>query len=134
MALGVFGSAQAASAGDLNGDGKITAADARLTLRAAVGLDQLSGEKKTLADVNQDGKVNAADARKILRAAVWLEELNRQTNPLYAVQLSAYKTAYLHNYWNGQGIYAQKWDTESYIRFAKTGSSKNMPTAALPYP
>ena len=74
VALGLFGSARAASVGDLNGDGKITAADARLALRAAVGLDQLSGEKKTLADVNQDGKVTAADARKILRITVGLEK------------------------------------------------------------
>ena len=57
--------------GDTDGDGKITAADARLVLRAAVGLEELTPEK---ADMNGDGKINAEDARIILRKSVGKEE------------------------------------------------------------
>ena len=59
--------------GDLDADGAVTAADARLALRAAVGLEILSEEQKKAADMDGDGEVTAADARKILRAAVGLE-------------------------------------------------------------
>lgn len=59
--------------GDLDGDGEVTAADARLALRAAVALDLLDEEQKKRADVDGDGKVTAADARLILRSAVGLD-------------------------------------------------------------
>lgn len=55
--------------GDVDGDGKVTAADARLALRAAAGLVKLDANAKIAADVNYDGKVTAADAREILRRA-----------------------------------------------------------------
>lgn len=74
--------------GDIDNDGKITASDARLALRAAVGL---TGDKDTknqpidftnktgraflAADADKDGKISAADARLILRACVSLEKL-----------------------------------------------------------
>ena len=60
--------------GDLDGDGEVTAADARLALRAAVGLEILNEEQKKAADMDGDGEVTAADARLILRTAVGLEE------------------------------------------------------------
>lgn len=59
--------------GDIDGDGKVTAADARLALRAAVDLDILTEEQLKAADMDGDGKVTAADARLILRKAVNLE-------------------------------------------------------------
>lgn len=55
--------------GDANGDGKISASDARLALRAASQLEMLSEVEKYVADVNGDGKVTAADARLILNMA-----------------------------------------------------------------
>lgn len=63
--------------GDVNGDGEVNAADARLALRRAVGLETYEeGSRAFLAcDVDYNGEVNAADARLILRAAVGLEEL-----------------------------------------------------------
>lgn len=61
--------------GDIDKDGKITATDARATLRCSVALDKLSAEQKAAADVNLDGTVTAADARIILRASVSLEEI-----------------------------------------------------------
>ena len=62
--------------GDVNFDGKITAADARLALRRAVGIETYAeGSKEFKAcDVDKNGKITAADARKILRAAVGLED------------------------------------------------------------
>lgn len=60
--------------GDIDMDGKITAADARLALRAAVGSEKLSDAQKILADTDADGRVTAADAREILRKSVGKEE------------------------------------------------------------
>ena len=62
--------------GDVNGDGKITAKDARLALRRAVSLETYAEDSVEFCacDVNRDNKVNASDARKILRAAVQLED------------------------------------------------------------
>lgn len=59
--------------GDIDSDGKVTAADARLVLRAAAKMDELTGAYYTAADVNLDGKVTAADARKTLRVAANIE-------------------------------------------------------------
>ncbi len=69
--------AAAASRGDVDGDGSVTAADARLALRAAVGLEKaiVKGTAAfTAADVDGDGVITAADARTILRIAVKLED------------------------------------------------------------
>lgn len=62
--------------GDVDGDKKVSAADARLALRRSVGLeDYKEGSNEFLAcDVDHDGKVSAADARLILRASVGLED------------------------------------------------------------
>ncbi|MBQ7689500.1 MAG: BspA family leucine-rich repeat surface protein [Clostridia bacterium] len=71
--------------GDVDNNGKVEAADARYTLRAAVGLDDtavgLDFSKTTnrcflAADVTKDKTIQAADARLILRAAVGLEVLS----------------------------------------------------------
>ena len=61
--------------GDADADGKISAADARLALRAAVGLWQPSSAEISRIDVDSDGKVTASDARIILRAAVGLQKI-----------------------------------------------------------
>ncbi len=61
--------------GDVDGDGKISAADARQTLRASVGLENFkedSAKYKAAKRGNVD-KLSAADARLILRASVGLE-------------------------------------------------------------
>lgn len=60
--------------GDVDGDGKVTSADARLALRAAVGLEGLNETQKAAADVDGDGKITAADAREILRKSVGIDE------------------------------------------------------------
>ena len=65
------------SKGDANGDGRVTAEDARLALRIAVGLESYAASDPAFlaADVDGDGTVTAADARAVLRAAVGLEAL-----------------------------------------------------------
>ena len=61
------------SLGDVNTDGKVNSADARLALRAAAGIGTLTGTQTFLADVNADGEVKSADARLIIRIAARLE-------------------------------------------------------------
>ncbi|MBR5232629.1 MAG: bacterial Ig-like domain-containing protein [Clostridia bacterium] len=60
--------------GDVNLDGVVRAADARLALRAAAKLENLSAEAFLAADVDFDEKVTAKDARKILRVSAGLEK------------------------------------------------------------
>ena len=67
--------------GDADGSGDVTAADARLVLRAAVGLETLPDADFIYADVVPDGLLTAADARMILRAAVGLESLSAPAAP-----------------------------------------------------
>lgn len=64
--------------GDINGDGKVTATDARIALRIGTKLEKLEDQivpHMEAVDVNGDGKITATDARKILRAATKLEPL-----------------------------------------------------------
>lgn len=58
-----------AALGDVNGDGKINAIDARYVLQASSGARTFTDTERRLADVNGDGKVNAIDARRILQIA-----------------------------------------------------------------
>ena len=58
---------------DVDGNGKITAADARLALRGSAKLETVDGVYSLAADMNGDGKVTAADARMILRKSAGLE-------------------------------------------------------------
>ena len=53
--------------GDVDLNGKITAADARLALRQSAKLEDLTASQKRNADVNGDSLVTATDARLILR-------------------------------------------------------------------
>lgn len=57
--------------GDIDYDGEYTANDARLLLRAAVGLEDIPIQ---VGDVDGDGKITANDARLILRKSVGLED------------------------------------------------------------
>ena len=61
--------------GDVDGNGKIEAADARLALRASVKLEKYEeGSAPFLAaDANRDGQIGPEDARTILRVSVKLE-------------------------------------------------------------
>ena len=65
--------------GDVDGDGTASSADARLALRASVGLEQYeTGSAAFLAaDVDGSGEIQPDDARLILRASVGLEDLGK---------------------------------------------------------
>ena len=77
-------SAAALQRGDVDEDGDVTPADARMALRMSVGLDKSisgAGEKipytdreKDIADMNMDLSVSPEDARVILRTAVKAED------------------------------------------------------------
>ena len=62
--------------GDVDLDGAVTAADARLALRASVGLERLNGFQMYQCNVDADAAVSAADARLILRCSVGLESFS----------------------------------------------------------
>ena len=61
--------------GDVDADGKITSADARLALRASVKLEQYEENSAPFlaADVDRSGMIEASDARLILRVSVKLD-------------------------------------------------------------
>ena len=59
--------------GDVDGDGEINVADARLALRQAVSLENLNGVYLFAGKVGGDS-VGVSEARKILRAAVGLDD------------------------------------------------------------
>ena len=62
--------------GDVNRDGKITEADARIALRISVGLTLCPDALYYYADADGNGKVEAADARTLLRVSVKLDDKN----------------------------------------------------------
>lgn len=61
--------------GDLTGDGKISAYDARQILKAAAETIELNETQTLIADANHDGNITAYDARMILQAAADLKVL-----------------------------------------------------------
>lgn len=58
--------------GDADGDGNISAADARFVLRCSVELEECNDTLSDICDMNYDGEITAADARSILRISVGL--------------------------------------------------------------
>lgn len=61
--------------GDLNGDGKVNAIDARWVLQIATGARTADESQAVQGDVNSDGKINAIDARWILQMASGAREI-----------------------------------------------------------
>lgn len=59
--------------GDVDLNGKITAADARIVLQVAAMIITLDNLRMPLADYNDDGNINAQDARCVLRASAKLD-------------------------------------------------------------
>lgn len=75
-AAAVFAGMSAAGAllafGDMNGDGKVTASDARIILRHAARLENIEDALLPAADADGDGRISASDARTVLRYAAKL--------------------------------------------------------------
>ena len=63
---------QAAVPGDVDYDGTVSCADARLALRISVGLEKGGTAVLAAADVDKSGKLDSEDARRILRSAMGL--------------------------------------------------------------
>lgn len=61
--------------GDIDGNGKIQAYDARLALRIASKIDTPSAKQTESGDINKNGAIDASDARIILRAAAGLDKI-----------------------------------------------------------
>ncbi len=69
--------------GDVDFNQQVTAADARLVLRASVQLEQFTETQMLLGDVDESGTITAADARMILRYSVGLDDLNPDASEQY---------------------------------------------------
>lgn len=61
--------------GDVNNDGNVNAADARIVLRTAAKLETMTAAQFSAADIMRDYSITAADARIILRVAAQLESI-----------------------------------------------------------
>ena len=61
------------ASGDVDGDGDVTAEDARLALRASADLEKLNDTAFLAADINKDSRITADEARIILRVSAKLE-------------------------------------------------------------
>ena len=63
--------------GDVDGNGEIESADARLALRVSVKLENIAENSAAFyaADVDADGKITPDDARTILRVSVKLDQI-----------------------------------------------------------
>lgn len=66
--------------GDVNSDGRISAADALTVLQFSAGLVSLNEDAKEKSDVNRDGRINAADALSILQISAGLTRINDLLN------------------------------------------------------
>ncbi len=66
--------------GDVDNNGKLTSADARLCLRALAKLETLTEEQLKAADLDENGEIDSSNARSILRAAAKLETLTVTVN------------------------------------------------------
>lgn len=66
----VLGESRPIISGDADGNGRITAEDARLILRHAVSIELINEQFRTQADISGDGKITPEDARLALRKSV----------------------------------------------------------------
>ena len=67
------------AAGDYNGDGKISASDARSVLRVSAKLEKANESQKVCTDLDANGKLTASDARRVLRIAAKIDSLKTVT-------------------------------------------------------
>ena len=58
--------------GDVNIDGDISVSDALLTLRSALGLEELTEVQISLADLNGDNTISTVDANLVARMALMI--------------------------------------------------------------
>ena len=100
--------------GDVDFDGELTSADARLALRQAVSLEHFNARQLDAARVTGSRDVTAADARIILRMAVYLTDYETEEDLAVETMLSgmtvSQKIAQMimpaFRYYNGDGVTA----------------------------
>ncbi len=68
------------NAGDMNGDGGISAADALKIMQASAGLTELSTSQSKIADIDSNGKINSADGLATMQIATGLRTINEIIN------------------------------------------------------
>ena len=66
--------------GDVDENYSVTAADARLCLRAAAQLETLTEKQQKTADLDGTGEITSSDARQILRTCAGLDMLSITVN------------------------------------------------------
>ncbi|MBQ7638690.1 MAG: dockerin type I repeat-containing protein [Clostridia bacterium] len=111
--------------GDMDLDGSVTAADARIILRFAVKLQKPTEEQLPFANLDGQAGISSADARNALRIAVRLdpgaphvscEQLVTQEATCYEVGITANKCAYCGDLFDF-GVIPQKQHTsEGWIK------------------
>lgn len=67
--------------GDVNGDGKITAIDARLLMQHICAIGELSDSDFIIGDINNDNVISVIDARLILQCVAGLVDGNMNYKP-----------------------------------------------------
>ncbi len=60
---------------DADGDGKVTASDARAVLRCAVGLDEPDEQVRRYGDIDRNSILDSEDARIVLRVSVGIDSV-----------------------------------------------------------
>ena len=98
IGLGTLTASAANRTGDTDGDGKVTAKDARFVLRLSARLETATAAQKAAAEVDGDGRITAKDARIILRVSARLTtfesagkvEANRQKVQAAGREVQAY--------------------------------------------
>ena len=78
--------------GDINGDGSVTAADARLALRYSARLEELTPRQIAAAAMSGSDSITAADARTVLRISARLDDYDDAKTSAVDAVLSSMST------------------------------------------
>ena len=100
--------------GDIDGNGSITASDARLILRVAVELSNCSLTTKQYADADGNGKITSADARLVLRVATSLDN-ESILSEFYTLDPEYYNSYDYNNTLTISLDVGKKYSTDTYI-------------------
>lgn len=86
----------AATAGDVNSDGKVNSTDALCILKHSVGQTP-SGFNKSTADMNTDGKINSTDALIVLKISVGMTDQTMSKEEIVKLYNDSLKKSYEQN-------------------------------------
>lgn len=108
--------------GDLNGDGQVTSADARICLQAAAGLTELTGIQSAAANYKGESgfKPISAAARKILRVAAKLDSFDDTTVHIFMYEGESYFVGSFENVEPEKCMWSCEVDTENGLEVSQT--------------